>query len=86
MQDRIVRTCARERITTIEGAQKALEEEVERINFYQVHSTTRKIPFIRFKKAQNEKKSLFRDFTVPSPYKSVKDIFCLRVKRTIFFL
>jgi hypothetical protein len=83
LQDRIVRTCARERITTIEGAQKVLEEEAERYNYHQVHSTTGEIPIIRFKRAQNEKKSLFRDFVIPSPYKSVKDIFCLRVKRTV---
>ena len=83
MQDRVVRTCAREKITTIEEAQKVLEEEAERYNYHQVHSTTGEIPFIRFKRAQNEKKSLFRDFAVPSPYKSVKDIFCLRVKRTV---
>ena len=29
------------------------------------------------------KKSSFRDFAVPSPYKSIKDIFCLRVKRKV---
>jgi len=83
MQDRAVRTCARERITTIEEAQKVLEEEAERYNYHQVHSTTGEIPFIRFKRVQNEEKSLFRDFVIPSPYKSVKDIFCPRVKRTV---
>ena len=83
MQDRVVRTCAREKIRTIEQAQKVLEEEVERINFYQVHSTTGEIPIIRFQRAKREKKSLFRDFAVPSPYKSTKDIFCVRVKRTV---
>ena len=83
MQDRVVRTCAREKIRTIEQAQKVLEEEVERINFYQVHSTTGEIPTIRFQRAKREKKSLFRDFAVPSPYKSIKDIFCLRVKRKV---
>jgi len=30
-----------------------------------------------------EKKSLFREFMIPSPYESVKDIFCLRVKRKV---
>jgi len=60
-----------------------LKEEVERYNYQQVHSTTRKIPIIRFKRALREKKSLFREFTIPSPYKSTKDIFCLRVKRTV---
>jgi len=29
------------------------------------------------------KKSLFREFKIPSPYTSVKDIFCLRVKRKV---
>ena len=83
LQDRIVRTCAREKITVVEEAQKVLEEEAERYNYHQVHSTTGEIPIIRFKRAIREKKSLFREFVIPSPYKSTKDIFCLRVKRTV---
>jgi len=83
MQDRVVRTCARERIREIDEAQKILEEEVERYNYRQVHSTTGEVPAIRFQRAKGEKKSLFRDFAVPSPYKSTKDIFCLRTKRTV---
>jgi len=83
MQDRIVRTCARKKIRTIEEAQKVLEKEVERYNYHQVHSTTAEIPIIRFERAAREKKSLFRDFLIPSPYKSIKDIFCLRVKRKV---
>ena len=43
LQDRIVRTCAREKITIVEEAQKVLEEEAERYNYHQVHSTTGKI-------------------------------------------
>ena len=83
LQDRIVRTCAREKITIVEEAQKVLEEEAERYNYHQVHSTTEEIPIIRFKRAIREKKSLFREFVIPFPYKSTKDIFCLRVKRTV---
>ena len=83
LQDRIVRTCAREKITIVEEAQKVLEEEAERYNYHQVHSTTGEIPIIRFKRAIREKKSLFREFVIPFPYKSTKDIFCLRVKRTV---
>ena len=30
-----------------------------------------------------EKKSFFREFKIIPPYKSVKDIFCLRVKRVV---
>ena len=83
LQDRIVRTCAREKITTIEEAQKVLGEEAERYNYHQVHSTTGEIPIIRFQRAVEEKKSLFRELIIPSPYASTKDIFCLRMKRTV---
>jgi len=82
-QDRIVRTCVREGIKTIEGAEKVLEKEATRYNYRQVHSTTGEIPIIRFERAVKENKSLFREFMIPSPYESVKDIFCLRVKRKV---
>jgi len=82
-QDRIVRTCVREEIRAIEEAGKVLESEVTRYNYHQVHSTTGEIPIIRFERAIKEKKSLFREFMIPSPYESVKDIFCLRVKRKV---
>ncbi|MFQ6067795.1 MAG: hypothetical protein ACE5K3_11060 [bacterium] len=84
LQDRIVRTCAREEIKSIEQAEKVLEKEATRYNYHQVHSTTGEIPILRFQRAmKEEKKSLFREFKIPSPYKSVKDIFCLRVKRKV---
>lgn len=83
MQDRVVRTCAREKVKIIGEGQKVLEKEVERYNYRQVHSTTGEIPIIRFERAKREKRSLFRDFVIPSPYKSTKDIFCLRVKRKV---
>ncbi len=83
LQDRIVRTCAREEIRTVQGTEKVLEAEVERYNYRQVHSSTGEIPIIRFQRAKREKNSLFRDFTVFSPYQSVKDIFCLRATRVV---
>jgi len=83
LQDRVVRTCAREGVKTIQGAQEVLEDEVNRYNYHQVHSTTGEIPIIRFERAIKEKNSLFREFEIPSPYTSVKDIFCLRAKRTV---
>ena len=83
LQDRIVRTCAREEIRTVQEAEKVLEAEVERYNYRQVHSTTKEIPIIRFQRAQREKNSLFRDFTVPSPYRDIKDIFCLKATRVV---
>ncbi len=83
LQDRIVRTCARERIETVQGAGEVLKYELDRYNNHQVHSTTKEIPILRFERAIKEKRSLFREFKLPSPYTSVKDIFCLRVKRKV---
>ena len=83
LQDRIVRTCAREGIEAIQQGREVLENEIKRYNYHQVHSTTKEIPIIRFERAIREKKSLFREFKIPPPYTSVKDIFCLRVKRIV---
>jgi len=83
LQDRLVRTCAREKIQNIQGAQEVLDSEVHRYNTHQVHSTTGEIPIIRFERALRERRSLFREFTIPSPYESVKDIFCLRATRKV---
>jgi len=48
-----------------------------------VHSTTEEIPCIRFQRAIREKRTLFREFTIRPPFKSTKDIFCLKVGRTV---
>jgi hypothetical protein len=53
------------------------------INYKQVHSTTQEVPYYRFQRALTEGKSLFREFKVPFPYQSVKDVFCLRTTRII---
>ena len=83
MQDRIVRTCALEQIKTIEQGRDVLKKEVKRYNEYQVHSTTKEIPAIRFEKAKREGNSMFRPFSIPTPYLSTKDLFCLREKRMV---
>lgn len=83
LQDRLVRTCAREGVKTIQEAEKVLEKEATRYNYRQVHSTTGEIPILRFERAMKERKSLFREFKIPSLYKSIKDIFCLRIKRKV---
>ncbi len=83
LQDKIVRTCAIEGITTIEEVRTVLKEEVNRYNNHQVHSTTGEIPSIRFDRAKREGNSLFRPFTLPKPYTSAKDVFCLREKRMV---
>jgi len=83
LQDRLVRTCARENIKTIDEAQKVLSYEVDRYNHKQVHSTTKEIPAIRFDKALAFQRTMFRPFKLPSPYESTKDIFCLRLEKTV---
>lgn len=83
LQDHIVRTCAREGVTKIEIGREILKQEVSAYNERWLHSTTKEIPDIRFSRAIREKKSLFKDFTIKPPFKSVKDIFCLRAKRLV---
>jgi hypothetical protein len=83
LQDRIVRTCAIEKLTAIDDVRAVLKEELNRYNNHQVHSTTREVPSIRFEKARKEGKSLFRPFALPKPYTSTKDVFCLRETRMV---
>lgn len=82
LQDRIVRTCALEKLTSLEEVRSILREEVERYNYRQVHSTTGEIPAIRFDQARKNGSSLFRPFALPRPYTSMKDVFCLTQTRT----
>ena len=81
MQDRIVRTCALEKIKELGEVRDVLREEVDRYNQHQVHSTTGEIPALRFARALSSGNSLFRPFSVPAPYSSPDDIFCLRETR-----
>ena len=83
LQDRLIRTCVRENVTDIRQAQSILNREIHRYNYKQVHSTTQEVPYFRFQRAVEEKRSLFREFHVRPPFQSVKDIFCLRIDRTI---
>ncbi len=83
LQDRLIRTCVREEVTEIQQAQRILNQELYRYNYRQVHSTTQEIPYFRFQKALKQQQSLFREFTVRPPFQSAKDIFCLRMDRTV---
>jgi len=83
LQDRLVRICVREDVADIKPAQQILRQEIHRYNYRQVHSTTQEIPYFRFQRALKEKRSLFREFKISSPYKSVKDIFSLRTDRIV---
>ena len=83
LQDRIVRTCALENISAMEDVRSVLKDEVDRYNYHQVHSTTKEIPAIRFRRAKRHGNSLFRPFSLPKPYTSPKDVFCLRETRVV---
>jgi hypothetical protein len=83
MQDRIIRTCALENFRELAEAREVLQEELDRYNNRQVHSTTGEIPRIRFEKALTEGNSLLRPFSLPEPFTSPDDVFCLREKRMI---
>lgn len=83
LQDRIVRRSAKEDIRTIAEARTILQSEVDRYNRHQVHSTTGEIPDIRFERAKEEGLSIFKPFVLPAPYRSTKDIFCLREERVV---
>lgn len=83
LQDRIVRTCAKEHIAEIQDARKVLQELVRQYNHTWIHSTTKEIPMVRLEAACTAGKSLFRPFVIKEPYQSSKDIFALRSQRTV---
>jgi hypothetical protein len=83
LQDRIVRTCALEKLSSFEDVRAVLQDEVKRYNEYQVHSTTGEIPRVRFEQARQAGNSLFRPFALPKPYTSLKDVFCLHTTRIV---
>jgi len=83
LQDRIVRTCALEKLTSVEEVRSVLKDELDRYNNRQVHSTTKEIPSVRFQKARAAGNTLFRPFSLPKPYTSSKDVFCLRETRMV---
>ena len=60
-----------------------LNSLIQKYNHQWIHSTTGEIPYIRFQRAYAENKSLFREFAVRPPYKSINDIFCLRADRMV---
>ncbi len=83
LQDRIVRTAAKEKLSTLKELRKVLKELVYKYNHHWVHSTTGEIPVHRFEKAQFEKRSLFKPFKFPEPYTDLDDIFCLKFQRNV---
>ena len=83
IQDRMVRTAAKEGIKTITGLRKVLRNLMWRYNHKWVHSTTREIPIVRFENAARNGKSLFKPFKLQGENMTVDDIFCLREERVV---
>lgn len=83
IQDHLVRICAREQVTTIAQANQILNREVYEYNYKRIHSTTGEIPYLRYQRALKENKNVLRQFLVPPPYQSIKDIFCFRFNRIV---
>jgi hypothetical protein len=83
VQDHLIRTCIRENVKDINHAQRVLNAEVDHYNYKQIHSTTMEIPSKRFNSAQEAKKSLFRSWSIPKPFLSLRDVFALRCQRFV---
>jgi len=75
LQDRIVRACALENLTALKEVRGVYVTKSDRYNNHQVHSTTGEIPSLRFENARKSGTSLFRPFSLPTPYSSHKDVF-----------
>lgn len=83
LQDRVVRIAAREHLTTIEQLRAVLRDLIEKYNTKWVHSTTGEIPVVRFEKALDDRRTLFKPFQLLHPGQDVKDVFCLRDRRIV---
>jgi len=83
LQDHLIRLCYRENVTTLAQGNLILGQEVNAYNFKRVHSTIEEIPNIRYQRTIRDKRTLFRPFRIPAPFQSTKDIFCMRMDRTV---
>lgn len=83
LQDHLIRTCIRENVKDINHAQRVLNYERDHYNYKQFHSTTKEIPNRRFNSALEAKKSLFRTWSIPKPFLSLRDVFALRCQRFV---
>lgn len=83
IQDRIVRTAAKDNIKTIAGLRKILQELMGKYNTKWIHSTTKEIPIIRFENALRNNQSLFKQFRLEKAGQTIDDIFCLRAERVV---
>ena len=80
LQGRMVRRCAKEQVTTLEHAQRILDEEVRYYNEYKKHEITGQTPMERFMLAEKDGRNVLRKLP---KNKNLKDIFCLEYKRKL---
>jgi hypothetical protein len=64
-------------------ARPGLHEEVQRYHYPQLHATPGQIPTLRFTQTKPADHRLFPRFSLPQPYPSSKDSFCLPAPRTV---
>lgn len=83
IQDRVVRTCAKEHVTSVAEVRRVLRELVWQYNHRWIHSTTKEIPIVRFEQAIKEGQNVFHPWKIKEPFQSGKDIFCLRDQRVV---
>jgi transposase len=77
IQDRLVRTAAKEKLTTLDEVRAVLHDLMDAYNTRWVHSTTKEIPMVRFENALNANISLFRPLVAAAPGTDPNDLFCL---------
>lgn len=82
LQGRVVRRCAKEEVTTLEHAQRILNEEVKYYNECRIHCVTAQTPLQRFEFAQKEGRSVLRPSKLTEG-ESWKDIFCLEYEKKL---
>ncbi len=82
-QDHLVRTCVRDSVTTIEQARDVLAWEINQYRYKRGHSTIGEIPSRRFERAIQEKKRLFRAWSLPKPYHPLDDVLYSRFTRRV---
>ena len=83
IQDRVVRTASKEKLTTISELREVLYKLVDQYNNHWVHSTTKEIPVVRFENALNNNLCLFKPLQRVLLDTDLKDIFCLTAQRKV---
>ena len=72
IQDRLVRTCAREGISDIKKAQIILNKLINKYNYRWIHSTTKEVPYVRFQRAIRENKLSLEPLASCHPFNQLK--------------